>query len=60
MTGTPPAAATSSASSIAANRLSNFRFVARSAGDAPDIDVACSNSFGFGGTNACVILRRAE
>jgi 3-oxoacyl-[acyl-carrier-protein] synthase II len=25
-----------------------------------DIDVALSNSFGFGGTNGCVILRRAQ
>ena len=25
-----------------------------------DIDIALSNSFGFGGTNACVIFRRAQ
>ncbi len=26
--------------------------------DAPDLDVACSNSFGFGGHNACIVVRR--
>jgi 3-oxoacyl-[acyl-carrier-protein] synthase II len=25
-----------------------------------DVQVVLSNSFGFGGTNACVIFRRAE
>jgi 3-oxoacyl-[acyl-carrier-protein] synthase II len=26
--------------------------------DVPDLDVACSNSFGFGGHNACIVVRR--
>ena len=28
--------------------------------DAPDLTVACSNSFGFGGHNACIVVRRFD
>ena len=28
--------------------------------DAPDLQVACSNSFGFGGHNACIVVRRFD
>jgi 3-oxoacyl-[acyl-carrier-protein] synthase II len=33
-------------------------YIPNEARDAPDIDVACSNSFGFGGHNACIVVRR--
>ena len=33
-------------------------YVPNEARDAPDLDVACSNSFGFGGHNACIVVRR--
>ncbi|HYD49218.1 MAG TPA: beta-ketoacyl-[acyl-carrier-protein] synthase II, partial [Terriglobales bacterium] len=33
-------------------------YVPNSARPAPDLDVAISNSFGFGGTNACLVFRR--
>ena len=33
-------------------------YIPNEARDAPDLDVACSNSFGFGGHNACIVVRR--
>ena len=32
-------------------------YIPNEARDAPDLDVACSNSFGFGGHNACIVVR---
>jgi 3-oxoacyl-[acyl-carrier-protein] synthase II len=33
-------------------------YVPNESRDVPDLDVACSNSFGFGGHNACIVVRR--
>ena len=33
-------------------------YIPNEARDAPGIEVACSNSFGFGGHNACIVVRR--
>ena len=35
-------------------------YIPNEARDAPDLDVALSNSFGFGGHNACIVVRRFE
>jgi 3-oxoacyl-[acyl-carrier-protein] synthase II len=33
-------------------------YVPNESREVPDLDVACSNSFGFGGHNACIVVRR--
>jgi 3-oxoacyl-[acyl-carrier-protein] synthase II len=35
-------------------------YIPNTARDAPDLRIGCSNSFGFGGHNACIVLRRWE
>jgi 3-oxoacyl-[acyl-carrier-protein] synthase II len=35
-------------------------YVPNEARDAPDLRIGCSNSFGFGGHNACIVVRRWE
>ena len=35
-------------------------YIPNEARDAPDLRIAVSNSFGFGGHNACIVLARYE